>query len=166
MTDRQCLDAGERRFLRRLGRTQETLHAEPSRALRDREHAADPPQASVECELADRSSPSERRARQLLRRAEHRERDRQVEAGTLLPQLGRREVDRDAPVGEVQLGGRDAAADTLARFLACLVGQPDDREAGQAVADMRLDVDATRLETDQSMRERACEHSSKLRASS
>src|SRR5204862_546870 len=83
----------------------------------------------------------------------NRERDRQVEAGALLPQLGRREIDGDAAVGELQLGRGYPAPHALARFLARTVGEPDDREARQAVANVRLDVDAPRLEADQSMSE-------------
>ena len=158
VADGHGVDAGERRLLRRLRRAEQPLDSEPSRALGDRENAADPAQPAVESELADRCGSSERGARHLERRAQNRERDRQVEAGALLPQLGRREIDRDAAVGELQLGGGDPAADALARLLARAVGEPDDREARNAVADVRLDVDAPRLEADQSMRERACEH--------
>jgi hypothetical protein len=108
----------------------------------------------------------ERAARHLSRSREERERDREVEPRALLAQLGGREIDRDAPVGEAQLGGRDAAAHAFARLLAGPVGEADDREAGNAVADVRLDVDAPRLETDERMGDRACKHTSRLRAKS
>src|SRR5204863_8344668 len=95
----------------------------------------------------------ERAAGQLLRGSKHGERNRQIESRTLLTQLRRSEVDRDAAVGEPQLGRGDPAADALTRLLTRAVGEADDREAGNAVADVRLDVDAPRLEADQSMRE-------------
>jgi hypothetical protein len=44
------------------------------------------------------------------------------------------------------------------------VREADDREAGDAVADVRLDVDPTRLEADEGMRDRACKHPPRLRA--
>ena len=46
----------------------------------------------------------------------------------------------------------------LTRLLARPVGETDDREAGNAVTDVRLDIDTAWLEADQGMRERACEH--------
>ena len=58
----------------------------------------------------------------LLRSRQHRERDRQVEARALLPQLRRREVDRDPVPAATQLGRGDAAADALLRLLAGAVG--------------------------------------------
>ena len=78
--DRDRGDAGERRLAGGVGRAEEALGTEPPRALGDGEHAADPAQATVERELADRSGALERAARQLLRRREQRERDREVEA--------------------------------------------------------------------------------------
>ena len=164
MPDRDRGDAGESRFSSRVRRTQETLGAEPPRALGNGEDAADPAQPAVERELADRGGALERAARKLLRRSEERERDRQVEAGTLLAQLRRREVDGDPPRREAQLGGGDPGANALTGLLASTVGKPDDREAGDAVANVRLDVDATWLEADERMRDRACKHVSRLRA--
>jgi hypothetical protein len=77
--------------------------------------------------------PLELVARHLPRRGQHRERDRQVEAGALLPQLRRREVDGDAAARKLELGGRDSATDALARLVQRLVGQADDRKRGNAV---------------------------------
>ena len=37
-------------------------------------------------------------------------------------------------------------------------GEPDDREPGNAGLHVRLDLDLPRLETDESMSDRACEH--------
>ena len=42
------------------------------------------------------------------------------------------------------------------------VGETDDGEARDSVADMRLDVDPARLEADERMRDRACKHTSRL----
>ena len=159
-------DAGERSLPSGVGRTEETLDAEPPGALRNGENAAHAPEAAVESELSDGGRALERAPRQLLRGGEHGQRDRQVEAGAFLAQLGGREVDGDAPVREAQLCGRDPAADALPGLLAGPVGEADDREAGKAVANVGfdVDVDAPRLEADERVRDRACEHASRLRA--
>ena len=114
---RDRLDAGERRLGRRLARAEHALEPHAPRALGDREHAADAAQAPVERELADGRVPVELVVRQLLRRREHRERDRQVVARALLAEAGRREVDGDAAARELQLGRGDAALDALARLV-------------------------------------------------
>ena len=164
MPDRNRGHAGERRLARGVGGPEQTLRAEPPCALGDGENAADPTEPPVECELADGGGAFEGIARELLRRREERKRDRQVEAGALLAQLRRREVDRDPPRREAQLGSRDPGADSFPRLLAGAVGEADDREAGNAVTNVRLDVDPPRLETDESMGDRACKHASRLGA--
>ena len=93
------LDAGQRRLGARVVRTDDPLELRASRSFGHREHAADPPQTPVERELAARRVLGEPVARNLVRRGEDRERDRQVEAGALLLQLRRREVDGDATSG-------------------------------------------------------------------
>jgi hypothetical protein len=163
VSHRHRLDSRESGLLRGLSRAEEPFDTESSRSLGDRENASDPPQPAVESKLADRRGASERGTRYLERRAENRECDGQVEAGSLFPQLGGGEIDRDPPVGELQLSCGDAAADALARLLACAIRESDDREARDAIANVRLDVDTPRLEADESMRERAGEHTSKLR---
>jgi hypothetical protein len=139
VADRNGDDTCEGSFAGRVGRTEKARDAKPPRTLGDRQDAADAPQAAVERELADRGRLLERAPRQLLRRGEKRQRDRQVEPRALLPQLGRCEVDRDPSGGEAQLGGGDAAADALASLLASAIGEADDREARDALADVGLD---------------------------
>ena len=46
----------------------------------------------------------------------------------------------------------------MLRLLYCTVDEPDDREAGDAVVDVHLDVDAPRLEADEREGDRAGEH--------
>ncbi len=151
---------------RRVGRAEQALDAEATCALGNREDAADPPQAAVERELPDRGGAVERAPRQLSRRRQHRQRDRQVEARPLLAQLRGREVDGDPAGREAQLRGGDARANALPRLLAGTVGEADDGEARDAVANVRLHVDPARLEADERMRDRACKHASTLRAKS
>jgi len=45
-------------------------------------------------------------------------------------------------------------------LLAGAIREPDDREPGDTGLEMRLDLDLPWLETDESMSDRACEHSS------
>ena len=164
MPDRDRGNAGKRRLACGVGGAEETIRAEPPRALGNGENAADPPEPSVERELPDGGGALEGAAWELLRRREEREGDRQVEAGALLAQLRRGEIDRDAPRGEGQLGSRDPTAHSLPRLLAGAIREADDREARDAVANVRLYVDPTRLEADESVRDRACKHASRLGA--
>ena len=48
----------------------------------------------------------------------------------------------------------------MLRFLAGSVREPDDRERRYAGLQVRLDFDLARLETDESMSDRACKHAS------
>ena len=96
--------------------------------------------------------------RQLTRRSEDCERNRQVVARAFLPQPGRGEVDGDAARRELELGRGDPAAHTLARLGARAVGQADDDERRQAGLDVGLDLDPPRLEPDKGMGDGACEH--------
>ena len=89
---------------------------------------------------------------------EHGERDRHVEARALLAEIRRRQVDGDSPPGPVELGRLDSAANALLRLLAGAVGETDDRERRGAALEMRLDLDPPRLEPDESVGDRACEH--------
>ena len=117
------------------------------------------PHASVERELADRRVLGEPLGRDLPCRREDGERDRQVEPRSLLAQRRGREIDRDPAVERpLERGGDDAAADAVLRLLAGAVGEPDDRESRDAQLEVRLDLDLPRLEPDESVGDRACEH--------
>ena len=71
VADGYGVNAGERRLLRRLRRTEKPLDSEPSRSFSHRENASDPAQPAVESELADGRGSGERGARHLERRAEN-----------------------------------------------------------------------------------------------
>jgi hypothetical protein len=100
----------------------------------------------------------ERIGRHLPRGRQHRQRDREVEARPFLAQLGRSEIDRDPPQRPLELGRGDPASHPLLGLLAGTVGQPDDRERRQPALEVRLDLDPARVEPDQGMGDRACEH--------
>src|SRR5207249_10463367 len=136
------------------------LETHPPGTLCDDEDSPDPAEAPVERKLAHRGVAVELVVRNLARRGEHREGDRQVVAGPLLAKAGRREVDRDAPARELELRRSYAAPDALPRLRAGAVGQADDHERRRPVPDVGLDFDASRLEADERMRDGACEHAS------
>ena len=159
VTDRHRLDAGERRLGRRLRSANDAAKARPPRALGDGERPRDRPDPPVERELADRRVVGEALGRKLAGRGEHRERDGQVEARALLAQRRGREVDGDPPVERpLERRGDDTASDAVLRFLARAVGEADDREPRHAGLEMRLDLDTTRLEADESVGHRTCQH--------
>ena len=130
----------------------------PPRPLGGGEHAGHGSHPAVERQLSDRGMPAKTLLRHLPRSRQHGERDRQVVARSLLPQLRRREIDGDATAGPLQLCGHDPAAHPLLRLLTGTVRKADDRECGGAVLEVRLDFDPARLEPDESMRDGACEH--------
>jgi hypothetical protein len=57
---------------------------------------------------------------------------RQIESGSFLGNLGGRQVDRQAPHGEVEAGVPNRRPDPLACLLNGPIGQTHDREVGQA----------------------------------
>ena len=77
---------------------------------------------------------------------EDRARDREVEAGAGLAQVRGREVDRDAALRELEARVQDRRLHALARLAHGAVAEPDDREGGQAGAQVDLDGDAPRVE--------------------
>ncbi len=102
-------------------------------------------------------------ARNLSGRCEQRERDRQVEARALLLQLRRREIDSGLVTGPLELRRLDAAPDALLRFLTRAIHEPDERERRYATLNVRLHLDASRLEADEGERDCAREHSANVR---
>jgi hypothetical protein len=99
----------------------------------------------------------------LVRCRKHRKRDRKVETGPLFPQARRREVDRKSPEWPLELCARYPAPDPFLCFLAGLVRKADDRKRRHAALQMRLDLDRSDLEADESVGGGTCEHISTLR---
>jgi len=73
-----------------------------------------------------------------------------------------RGVVHDAALRKLKLRRGDPTADALLRLLARAVGQADDRERGLSVRQMSLDLDAARLEPDESVGGCATEHPSNV----
>ena len=97
MPHRNRLDAGQRHLGARLGRADRARRGR--RGARPRRRRARRRPAAAGRRAPARRRPRGRRGagRELPRRREHRERDREVEAGALLAQAGGREVDGDPP---------------------------------------------------------------------
>ena len=158
MVDRDRLDPRQGDLGTRLRRADEPVEPRAPRALRRHQCPGNRTDPAVERQLAERCDAVERIRRQLLRGSENRQRDRKIEARSLLAQARGREVDGDAANRELELGGGDTATHTLLRLLARPVGEPDDRERGRRELQMRLDLDPPWLEADQRVRDGPCEH--------
>ena len=114
-------------------------------------------------ELAYSGMLGEALARDLPRRGEDRQSDREVEPGPLLPKPRGSEIDRDSPQRPFELRRGDSAPHALLRLRAGAIGETDDREGGNAALQVGLDLDATGVETDERMRDGAREHSTEAR---
>jgi hypothetical protein len=136
----------ERRFEHALERDDESLEAGSRGSLRHRERPAARPDRAAEPELAEDRVALERVGGDVAAHGEDGARDREVEAGPRLAQRRRREVDRHTSLRELEAGVEDRRADALARLAHRPVGEADDREVGQARADVDLDGHAPRFE--------------------
>ena len=95
----------------------------------------------VQRQFAEHDRAGRQRWRQLPGGREHRHGDGQVETAPGFPQVGRREIDRDPMRREVEAHAADGAADPVAALTHAGVGQTDDGEPREPVADIGLDVD-------------------------
>jgi hypothetical protein len=146
--DDQALDT------RRLARTGRGQHqcawshrtGAPLQRQRHRECTPHRPQVASQRQLAGKLECGQRRRIELPAGRQDAQRDRQVEAARFLRQVGRRQVDGDAFVArELQPAVLQRGAHPFARFLHFGVGQPDQRDARQAVGQMHFDGDFRRI---------------------
>ena len=146
-----------------LGRADEPAEARAPRSLGGDQRAGDGPDAPVERELAERGDIRRAHRRQLMRRGEHRERDREVEPRALLAQARGREVDRDPPHRETRARPRRCPLRTrsFASWQA-RSASPTIANDGRASCEVGLDLDPARLEADERMRDRSSEHDATL----
>ena len=89
---------------------------------------------------------------------EHAQRDRQVVRGARLPHIGRRQVDDDAVLGKLEAGIANRRVHAIAALAHPGVGQADQLKAGQAEAQVDLDVHGTGLDADDGGALEAREH--------
>ena len=159
MANGDGLHSGERDLGSRFGSADDPLQPRSPGSFCDRERSGHRPHATVQRELTDRGVLGEPLGRDLPCRGEDCQRDRQIEPRSLLPQRRGREIDGDPAVQRpVERCGDDAASHAVLRLLAGPIGEPDDREPGNAELEMRLDLHLPRLEPDESVGDRACEH--------
>jgi hypothetical protein len=128
-SDRVDVDARHHRRLTCVGRG----HHEPPLprllgADGDRQHPADRTDTAIQRQLAHDDQVRQARGLHLLGRSHQAQGDGQVEAGALLADVGRGEIDRDPLGGEGEAGVLEGAADALAGFLDGGIGEADDGE--------------------------------------
>ena len=116
-------------------------HSRQAQGQKRREAAPGRPQTPVQRQLAEEGSTRQGLRRELTRCRQDRDGDREVEARPVLPELRRREVHRDPPVGERQARGRDRASDPRNALPDRRLGQPDYVDAGQLGGDPNFDFD-------------------------
>jgi len=144
-SEAEGLDAA-RRGLARVGFGHQHLTNAANRRMANPWHrASNRPQRAVERELAE----TERGDvyLQLPARAEDPKGDRELEPGSFLAALGRREIHRDPAERELKAGVPDGRTYALPRFLHRGVGKTDDDQGRQTVRDVDLDGHESRLET-------------------
>ena len=133
----------DRRLLDALPRDDHAFEAGAQNALGDSERPVAGTQPAVEAELAEHGQPLQRLGRHLFARREDADRDRQIEAGAVLAQVGRREVHRDAALRELEARVGDRSAHALARLAHRSIPESDDRERRQSLTYVDLDRDAS-----------------------
>ena len=108
---------------------------------RDGQCAIDRADLAIESQLADELEALQVCREDLLGvRGEDTERDREVIAAAVLGQVGRRQVDRQAPGrGKAKAGIGDGPVHAIAALAHRGFGQTDDREARHAVGEIDLD---------------------------
>ena len=159
MANGDGLHSGERDLRRRLGRADDPLQPGSAGSFGDRECSGNRSHTAVERQLTDRGELGEALGWDLPCRGEDRQRDRKVEPGSLLAQCRRRKIDGDPSVQRpFERSGDHPAPHAMLRLLASPVGEPDDREPWDAQLEVRLDLHLSRLEPDESVGHRTCEH--------
>src|SRR5262245_38395725 len=152
------LDPRERGLRSRCRRAEQPRKALLLCALRRRKDAGDRADPSVQGELADRRVSAKALLRYLPRGRKHRQGNGQIEARSLLAELGGSQVDRQPPEWPRQFRRCDAASYPLLRLLAGAIGQTDDRERREPILEMSLYLDAARIEADERVGDRPRQH--------
>ena len=98
-------------------------------------------QLALQRELTREGEPSSAGRRHLRGRREHRRRDREIEAGTFLAEVGRRQVHDDPAERPLQARALDGRADAVARVVHGGAGEPGEDQRGEPAPDVRLDGD-------------------------
>ena len=131
----------ERGLARALAGNDEAGDPGVAGAFGDAQHAMAVAQLSAKRELAEHRPARELGRGQLLGGHEHPARRREIETRADLAQMRGREVDRDAPLRELEAGVDECGLHALARLSYGRVAAADDRERGQAAAQVDLHGD-------------------------
>jgi hypothetical protein len=126
-----------------------------------RERSLNGTQLAGQSELAREFELGQQIRRQLPRRGEDADGDRQVEASALLGKVRGREVHRHAAIGAAEVGGVERRAHAIARFPHFLFGQSHDVRARKSAAHVHFHTHEGRIQA----RERATEHDGEGHAS-
>src|SRR3989442_7248981 len=116
------MDAARGRLCRVRGCHEDVAHAAGPGEANARHRAANGPQLPIERELSEAKRGDV--YAQLPARAEDSEGDRELEAGSFLAALCRREIDGDPTEWELEAGIADRSAHALSRFLHRRAGKP------------------------------------------
>ena len=119
--------------------------------------------AAAQRQLAEHRIAGERLDRDLPARGEHSERERRVEARDRPCAETRGEIRGDPGLRELESRVRDRRPDPVPRLPHRRVREPDDRERGQAAADVDLDPDLAGIDPVDRECGEACEHPANVR---
>ncbi len=157
----------EGRLVRVAARHHDPAGARSTRGEHRGQDAVRRTQPPVEAELAEVHGAGHRLGRHRPTRREDREGYREVEAGAVLRQDGRREVDGDPADGELASRVACRGADPLAGLAERGVRQADEHEPGELARDVGLDVDERSVQAGERDGERATDgHQQALRTTS
>ncbi len=143
---------------------QERVDLLPSAREPDREHAADGLDLAVERQLSHDCEPTDAIALDRAGGGEDAERDRQIERGAFLPQVGRRQIHRDSIVGKGKPGVANRSPHAFAALAHRRVREPDGGERGEPRRHVDLDADERSLDADEGRGQDAREHETIVRS--
>ena len=150
----------ERRLAAVLGRDDQALVTGRPRPERSRQRPTDGPQLAAQGQLAAERASLERLGRHLAAGGEQADGDREVEARACLAHVRGREVHGDPHQRELEPRVLDGRTHALARLPYRPVGQPHERECGQAAAHVHLHGDLVAANALEGERGDAGEHAS------
>ena len=105
-----------------------------------RQYAINGTQFAGQCQLADEFIVVQRLRIDGAVGRQNAERKRQIETAAVFGQIGRRQIDRDAPIGKLQLRAGDGGAHTVAAFAHRRFRQTDHIEDRQAGGEIHLNA--------------------------
>ena len=125
------------------------VDAASARQERSGQAARHPSDAAVEGQLPEDQEIGEPVRGHVAVRRENPQSDRQVQARSLLAQVGRGQTDRDAARGHVESRVADGGAYPVGALAHRGVGQADRVDAGQAAVDVALDEQWNRFDAEE-----------------